>query len=411
MDAPRALGTLAGVRSAVALICVLMAAPTAALGQPRAPAAPSLTGAWADTLDPNRRDARRLVRQGLFLLLSALHQRSGRGSAFDDPPHRLLDRALLRLTRAQLALPDDPDLAFYIAQALSSWERPGRDGGTELRVEDAVAAWQRLRALDPDYMPARVALALASLHFRRLELEQAAAEYEIALDRAIPEAVVLMGRTYMPSPLEIRLLGLYQEVDPPMIHANLAENRMLLGQLDEAARDYRIAIESARDPISSTLARWGLALTLHRADDHEASLAAASDAIDADPLAGVPERNHLQRRWGAFAALHDANVFFEPAYEIHAYHAVGYEAFAQRPGVDAHAAVRNALTSWRRFLAEGGTTSRFGPHARAQVRRLEATLEALPDATGSARPSVDLSVGRRRGRVLRDASARVWLPL
>jgi len=398
------------VRSALVVLCLILASPATGFAQPESAA----RGPWDDAFDPTRRDAERLVRQGLLLLLLAEEQLGGRASPLAQAPYSQIDSALVRFERARQSMPDDPDLAFYTATALSSWERPGRDGGTEYRAEDAIAAWHRLRALDPDYMPARVALALAQLHFRRLELRRAAAEYEISLDRSLPEATILMGRTYLPSPLERRLALMYFEVDGAMVHGNLAEARMQLGELEAAVQHYQAAIVGSETPMSSALAGWGLALALHRGEDRERSLHAASDAIDLDPLAARPERDRVQRRWGAFAVLHDPAVFFEPAYEMFGYHAVGYEAFAARPGVDTRAALTNALASWRRFLAEGGTSSRFAAHARAQVERLESEVDSLPDDDAPARPSApDLRLlgSRPASRALRDASARTWLPL
>ena len=403
------------MRLVLVLALLLAVAPTTAHAQPSdEPDEPAETvepmrGPWADTLTPGRRDARRLVRLGLVSLLLGLGERQ---FEFDDPPSVHLERALVRFERARVVLPDDPDLAYYTAYALSRWERPGRDGGTEYRSADALAAWQRVREIDPDYMPARVASSLAMLHARRLEHENAAAEYESALATAIPEAVVLMGRSYPPTMFERELLYMFASVSPANLHGNLAENRMLLGDLPGAIEHYRRAQALVSTPLSRALMDWGLALALNRADQPAESLAAAARAIEADPAAGVPGLERLQHRWGAFAPLHHPEVFFEPTYELHAYHAVGYEAFADRPEVSARTALGAALTSWRRFLAEGGTSSRYAAHARAQVEALEIRIAGLADeeprGSGPSRPPFLRGGGGARPETLE--SEETWLP-
>ncbi|MBX3275258.1 MAG: hypothetical protein KF729_33640 [Sandaracinaceae bacterium] len=357
-------------RAALVLALVALGAPAPAVAQPRT----HRTG-WTDHLTPpsgdvTARDARRFVRQGLFYLLSGL----GRGSSLDDAPWRNLERALVRFELARRVLPDDVDLAYYTAVALDRWERPAPEGGLERNVDDAIAAFERVRALDPDYAPARVAFALALLYARRGELATVAAEYERALALDVPEPAWLMHRTYLPHPFEERLAFLYAGVDRSLVHGNLAENHMLLGDLDAAVRHYRLAQSGARDPMSRALALFGLALAQHRAGDAEGALAAAREAIALDPLVDDPEHFEVQDRWGALAVLHHDAVFFEPACEIHAYHAVAYEAFATSRERFRRAGLEAALTSWRSFLVEGGAASRFAAHARAEVARLEAEL-------------------------------------
>ncbi|MCA9607341.1 MAG: tetratricopeptide repeat protein [Myxococcales bacterium] len=359
-----------------ALLLTLALAPAVARAQ-----APTHHSAWSDYVttphdDVTAADARRFVRQGLTYLLLALSDRP----VYEDPAHRELDRALLRFERARRLLPDDVDLAYYTAIALDRWRRPAPEGGIEYRADEAIAAFERVRELDPDYLPARVAFSLALLHARRGELDRVNAEYERALALDVPEAAVLMGRSYLPSPFDLQLATLYMSIDPSLVHGNLAENHMLLGDLDEAIRHYQIALRTVQGPMSRTLMHWGLALAHHRAGTPEAAEAEARAAIEADPFANDPDHVRIQVRWGALAVLHHADVFFEPAYEIHAYQAVGYEAFATMAERHRRVALEAALASWRRFLSEGGTTSRFAAHARAQVTRLERALADLPPA-------------------------------
>lgn len=375
------------MRPRLATLLVLVAiAPSVARAQetPVRPRSP-----WADYVAPTvddatARDARRFIRQGLFFLLTALGPRS----AFQDAPHVLIDRALLRFERARRLLPEDADLAYYTAVALDHWRRPAPEGGIEYRADEAIAAYERVRALDPDYAPARVAFALALLHARRMELEEVNAEYERALALDVPEAAWLMGRTYLPNPYEEQLAFLYASIDPSLVHGNLAENHMLLGDLEAAVRHYRLGLRTVRGPMSRALMHFGLALSQHRAGEPEAALAAAREAIGIDALADAPGTFEVQRRWGALAVLHHPDVFFEPAYEIHAYHAVGYEAFAGTRDAWRRQGLEAALASWRRFLAEGGTTSRFAAHARAQIARLEAELEGAPPRPAAGPPVI-----------------------
>lgn len=379
------------MRSALALTLGLLLTSAPALAQEPAASRSrrAVHGDWANLLTPprddvTRRDAQRFVRQGLFYLLTAL----GPPSVLDDAPSVQLDRALVRFERAQRLLPDDVDLAYYTAVALDRWERPARDGGMERRVEESLAAWHRVRELDPEYAPARVAFALALLHARRQELEEATAEYEIALATDVPESAIFMGRTYLPNPMEVRLANLYFSLEPATVHNNLAENLMLLGDLDGAIAHYQRALSGAHGTMSRALTTWGLALAQHRAGEPEAGLSAAREAITLDPVAGDPELTALQERWGALAVLHHPEVFFEPVYELHAYQAVGYEAYASAHERWRRAGLESALTSWRRFLAEGGVASRFAAHARAQITRLEAELAHTDGAGAAASPAV-----------------------
>lgn len=364
------------------LVGLVLAVPTARSQTPESADAPApMQGPWADSLTPHRRDARRLIRQGLFYLLLGM----GRGSELDDPPWVQIERALARFERARRIMPADIDLAYYTAHALSQWERPAADGGTELRIDEAIAAWHRVRALDADYMPARVAFNLATLHARRLELDQAVAEYEAALERDIPSGTWLMGRSYLPTRLETFLASMYQAIDPATTHGNLAENLMLQGDLDGAVEHYQAGLSSARFPMDRSLLEWGLALALYRNGEADAAMASALRAIEGDPLAGNDEFRRLHRQWGFFSVLHHPNVFFEPAYEIHAYHALGHEAYATHPDADTRRRLHRALSSWRRFLAEGGTSSRFAGHARAQIERLEAVIADLGEEAPARR--------------------------
>lgn len=351
--------------------------------------APRADAQWGSYLHPERAQGERYLRQGLTRLVTA----SGRLDAATGDPARyvLLEQALLRFERARITLGDDPELAYYTAAALTAWERPARTGGTEHRTDEAIAAWQRLRATAPFMMPSRVAAELALLHMRRQEFDIARAEYERALEAAVPPAVRLMGRFYLPADSERALASLYGTTSLATLHANLGEVSMLAGDVTAAVESYESALRHADAPVARTLALWGLALASDRSGDHEAALRHAARALREDPIpSDDPRFRDLHERHGRFSVLHLGGVFFEPAYEIHAYEALGHEAAAA--GVEDGARQRAAaLRSWRLFLAEGGTSSRFVARAREHVERLEAAgVEASP-AERRSRPTTPWS--------------------
>lgn len=373
-------------RLVACLLCAASLAPAIARAQ-RSEPRPNDGGGWAEVFDPDRRMGLLYRRHGLAKLIEAL---SGAHPDLGDAPRWLvLEQALVRFERARRLIPDDPELAYYTAWALTRWERRGPDGGTERRVEEAMDAWHRLRELAPDFMPAHVAYELAMLHMRRHEFAQARAEYDATLRHAVPPTVRLADRFYMSVAPERALSMLFSPHHPANLHGNLAEVTMLTGDVRAAARHYRAAIELADDPVTRSLGQWGLAVALSRGDDHGAALEAAHRAIREDPIpADDPRFRDLHREHGAFAVLHLDGVFFEPPYEIHAYEAIGHEAWARDPDVSREEHLRSALRSWRLFLAEGGTTSRFAVHAREHVARLEEELgeDAASDSAQTARP-------------------------
>ncbi len=316
----------------------------------------------------------------------------------DTAPYLLVEQALIRFERARRLLPDDAELAYLTAVALSRYRRPAQDGGTEHRDEEAMDAWRRVRRLDPTLHAGRVAFEIAALHMRRHEFAEARAEYEAALEHAVPPTLELMDRFYLPTGAERQLAYLFAPIQPVSVHGNLAEAAMLTGDLAGALEHYRAALEASDRPDTRVLALWGLALASDRSGAHDDALRFAHRAIQEDPLAGHSQHMDLSRRHGPFAILHFDGVYFEPRCEIHAYEALGHEALARAPGAAADAqALRRALVAWRLFLAEGGNASRFAPAARRHVARLEAEVEPRPSEP--ARP-------RRRAPRERPAPAR-----
>lgn len=357
------------LRSA-ALALALAAFPAGALAQWPQHGAPS---GWREVFDADGRTAIALRQDGLRHLIAALlHD----GSELDGHPSFAIERALIRFERARRRRPDDPELAYYTAIALSSFARPAPDGSIERREDEAEQAWRRVRALDPSFQAGRVAFELGAVHMRRHEFAEALAEYEAALAHAVAPTVRVMDYFYLPVGAERTLASFFLPITPDLVHGNLAEAAMLVGRLDDAIEHYRAAVETTDRPETRVLALWGLALATDRDGDHDGALRFARRAIQEDPVAGS-RYTDLSRRHGPLAILHLDGVFFEPPYELHAYEALGHEAMARDPagGVDAEE-LRRALVSWRFFLAEGGNASRYAATARRHAARLEAELAA-----------------------------------
>ena len=76
------------------------------------------------------------------------------------------------------------------------------------------------------------------------------------------------------------------------------------------------------------------------------------------------------------AILHSTLVFFEPAHEVHAYDALGWEALARRAGRDAdrRELLERAVRAWREHLTGGGNAGAYADHARRAVERIEQEL-------------------------------------
>lgn len=329
-------------------------------------------GGWHDLFDAEHRLGNLYLRHGLAKLMGAMDRRVE--PELGDPPRWLLiDQALVRFERARRHIPNDPELAYLTAYALTRWERPLGGGAMERRDEEGLDAWLEVRRLAPRYMPGRVAYELAMLYMRRHEFERARHEYEIALSLAPDRAVQLQDRFYIPAPTERRLAMVYAELSRANVHGNLAEVTMLCGEVTESVRHYRLAIQRADDPVTRSLAQWGLATALDRVGRREEALRTAATALRGDPIPpDHPDFIQLHRQHGPMTVLHIAGVFFEPAYEVHAYEALGYEAMRNMtsPYLGSEVATERALRSWRTYLTEGGASSRFAEIARQHIERL-----------------------------------------
>src|SRR5690606_31281613 len=137
-----------------------------------------------------------------------------------------------------------------------AYERPAPDGGVERRDDEAAEAWRRVRALDPSFQAARVALELGAAHMRRHEFAEALAEYEAALEHAVPPTVRLMDHCYLAVGTERELARILPPVGPGRIRGTLAEAAMLVGELDDAIEHYRAAIDTTGRADTRVLALW-----------------------------------------------------------------------------------------------------------------------------------------------------------
>jgi tetratricopeptide (TPR) repeat protein len=256
-----------------------------------------------------------------------------------------IEAAIQRLELARALAPNDPALIHAHAGALAHWQElgPAWECSVTRRDEEAIALLEQLAERHPSYAPERVAFELGVLLTRSSRFEEATAAYARA------DALSLDG-------------------DTGIARANLAETQMLSGDLDAAIAGYSHALERAQQGSGHALAVWGLAVALERSGDH----------------ARAVER--LQRAFGAggegLLVLRGDGVFFVPAYEIHAYEALGHEARAAMLATPAEqsAQLRAAATSHRAFLAGAAHAGRLGApmtraaaHAAATAASYEAT--------------------------------------
>ncbi|GEM_PF-1985517 len=365
MVGPGRRGYTLRVRGGLALAVLLgVAAPASAQLRP-----------WAVALEPSEADwARRLVDEGLRRLECALDP--VRCGDLDVPSRELaLAQAAIRFERAAERLPGEPDLALLHAYARAGALGPHPGAGA---LAASVAAFEDLRARAPEHAAARVAFQLAILRTRMGDPEGAAREYA-ALDR-----LGALGLTPLGGPLErweLLLVDLHEPIAPASYLGNWAEVAMLAGDADAAVDLYRRALDAVpAASFSAALATWGRALAEERAGNHAAALTSACAAI----ALGLPDehpalaarRAATRARWGPFAALHDEDVFFEPAYEVRAYEALGHECLAARSVTSEGRRLlfERARGSWRFFLMEGGADGRWAERARMSEERLSALL-------------------------------------
>lgn len=291
---------------------------------------------WREVAEPRYRRSRTLLRHAVTLL-----RRYAETPSSDQPAQRraLLEAAIHRLELARAITPDDPEVLYRLATAKASWVQPIAGGG-ERRIDDeAIEIFERLRAVDSDFMPEDVAFSLGVLHTRAHRFDDAAREYERAMAQEL-----MVDTSYI-------ALG------------NLAEVTMLAGDVARAAQFYERAVDMARRAgDSSSLPLWGLAVALDRLGEHRAALDRTRDALAASQ--------------GTTSELHRPGVFFEPPYELHWYEALASEALSE---MEANPAERRqhleaSARQWEQFLSQSAGESRWEDIAR---RNLDAVRRQL----------------------------------
>ena len=290
---------------------------------------------WREVAEPRYRRSRTLLRHAATLLRRYAETPSDGQLA---QRRALLEAAIHRLELAREITPDDPEILYRLASAKMSWVQPLPGGGERRLDDEAIEIFNRLRAVDADFMPEEVAFNLGVLHTRAHRFDDAAREYErsIAQELMVDTSYIALG--------------------------NLAEVTMLAGDVARAAQHYERAVGMARRAgDSSSLPLWGLAVALDRLGEHRAALDRTRDALAA---------SH-----GTTGDLHRPGVFFEPAYEIHWYEALAAEALAEMnaDSPDRRAYLENAEREWQRFLSHSDGESRWEDIARRNlevVRRL-----------------------------------------
>jgi tetratricopeptide (TPR) repeat protein len=300
-------------------------------------------GFWRSVREPGHARAMHLARQGSYLLGEwGSRRKENVGGPFEL--HAILEGAIERLALAHRLAPTDPMMVYLHAEAVSMWEQPGQHAGARMD-DEALELFLELRALDPNFNPSNVAANIADIHTRAHRFAEAAAEYRRAIGFAI--------------------------APDPLPWSNLGEVTMLAGDLEAAVRYYERAMAIAEEirrgaalPLSelaAALPLFGLSVALDRLGEHQRALEVAEDATDATSE--------------GMAILRSNGVYFEPAYEIHYYEGLAHRAQAQsesdpRTRQSAWAASQE---SFRRFLAEGGTASRWASlaerHAEAEAPR------------------------------------------
>jgi tetratricopeptide (TPR) repeat protein len=296
---------------------------------------------WQGVADPGARRASALLQQALRMVDRAQVGDFLRGRAERTANLR---GALRRLQIAERLAPHDAGVLFMHARVTTMLA--GEDPSL---ADDALARWARLRAIDPTFEAEAVAFELGILHTRAQRFEEAAEEYERAI--------------------ELQLTP--RSSEQAIVVANLAEVTMLAGHLERALYHYERAHELARMPRQYALSLWGMAVCLDRLGEHQHALERAQAALSSE---------------GGIEVLRDADVFFEPAFEVHWYEGLGHEAQAQVDPDQREQHLRDARASFRRFLSEGGANeSPWAAIAEARVQDLDARLGSTSPA-GRRRP-------------------------
>lgn len=298
---------------------------------------PTTAAFWREVREPGWARSRELLQHGQRLLLLA--------SEAPDPYVRAaqLEGAIERFRRAHELVPTDPEALHLLAHATTRWSLPQPNGTLRSRDEEAIALWERLRALSPEYAPDEIGFELGILFTKARAFDRAVVEYESALASVLDPGFAATT------------------------HANLAEVHMMAGRLERSVVEYARAIElaerdaSGRSVQALALALFGAAVALDRLGEHRASLEHANRARSV--------------MGGSMDVLRADGVFFEPASEIHWYEALGHLAHAeQAPPNERSAHWIDARRSWRRYLALAPRDDPWRELAERHLREVEQRL-------------------------------------
>lgn len=327
-------------RALLALLCALLASPAAASEGERSRPVEQTSDFWRELRQPGHRRAQQLLGQGIRMLQAA---------AQENRPFRkaaLVGNALARFTLARAHVPDDPELLFFHARALALYERPvPGTRRTERRDADAIALYERLLEVAPDHRAEEVGFELGILYTRVGAYADAIAAYERSVTHALADD------------------------QTPISYSNMAEVRMMSGDLQGAVADYERAVSLSRagGPLhgrSLALSLFGLAVAMDRLGEHGGAVEKAGDAVSAGG--------------GSVAVLRSDGVFYEPAAEIHWYEALGHLAMADDADPSERSRfLRRAVQSWQRYVRLAEDDDRWKELAEQRLR--EAT-EALREA-------------------------------
>lgn len=356
------------MRSLALALTLCMAVP--AVAQMRTAPNRATAPFWREIREPGYTRAEELVAQARALIARALSRGSGEWAAvcrvFPSVQVRrtlrhetiersiLFENAIARLEQARALAPNDPRVAFLLAYAVESWQRPEMDCTVTRRDRDALQLYEMVRGLDPNYRAEDVAFELAILHSRLEEPREAASEYQRRLALSLSED------------------------ETSSVHGNLGEVLMLSGHLTEAVFHYEEAVRIAEARPNATaeltLGLWGLAVALDRLGEFTSSQTNARRAMSLDS--------------GSMAALRGRGVFFVPAYELHYIEAVGQ--LARVGGTDRPIAAVPSTRTASESLFDSLDATFAQPMLEAELRAIShAVSEWLLDTDAAERERDD----------------------
>ncbi|MEM6956527.1 MAG: tetratricopeptide repeat protein [Myxococcota bacterium] len=288
---------------------------------------------WRRVREPSRARADRHFRRGLVFFVRAEEQ--------PTLPRRVavMRSAVLRFQRAAALAPNHREALFYLGRTLAALEALN---GDEAGDEAALEALERLRELDPTYRTDVVGFELGLLYTRRGRYEEAIEAYEAGIAGALSQGEATS-----------------------IAHSNLAEVRMMSGDLLGAVADYeraiRLATQSGRSAQSLGLPLFGLAVALDRLGEREEARRRATQAVAASG--------------GTTLMLRAEGVFYDPESEVFYYEGLGQEAIAESSQGEARgSALESARAAWTTYLRLAARDDRWRQSAEDHLREVETAL-------------------------------------